>query len=428
MIRAYICYITILFISLSSCAQSEERDFSSTHTTLPYNPDEIFFEVEVPVDFNGPVELKDGSLFGISRHLIATYSTDGGRTWKDSGVIVGETGREINGGEGSFTLRPFSLIRLRSGAIALIYLKCIKADSDNNPVKFPGPGNPVCYFIKSLDEGKTWSVPVRINQSAMPFWAQWMIQTKTGRLVLEAEYFFHQPEQRKMAVSTCYYSDDEGSTWNVSTENLYVWENDGALIGMVEEPSIAETNDGRLLMFMRTELGRIAQSYSPDDGTHWQPVTLNELVSSRAELWLAKIPTTGDLLCVWNQATDEEIKTGFYRARLTSAISKDSGETWEHFRTVAASPGMKKITRLADPDPPRFLRAGGAVPPKELVSPEGFWMNRNPRISFVGEKVFMVYEHRVYRYPDGSETWERVYNKRRLRVFPVEWFYGDDEM
>lgn len=76
--------------------------------------------------------------------------------------------------------------------------------------------------------------------------------------MLAVEYFFHQPDKRKMAVSTCYYSDDEGSTWNVSTENLYVWGNDGELFGMVEAPCIAETADGRLLMFMRTEFGRIA--------------------------------------------------------------------------------------------------------------------------------------------------------------------------
>ena len=63
---------------------------------------------------------------------------------------------------------------------------------------------------------------------------------------------------------------------------------------------LLQTTSGRLLMFMRTEMQRIAQSYSIDGGVHWEQGALNELVSSRSEIWLDRMPGSGDLLCVWN--------------------------------------------------------------------------------------------------------------------------------
>ena len=62
---------------------------------------------------------------------------------------------------------------------------------------------------------------------------------------------------------------------------------------------------------MRTKYQRIAETTSDDGGQTWSPVRLNDLVSSNAEMYLARIPSTGDLLCVWNQATTREIETGF---------------------------------------------------------------------------------------------------------------------
>lgn len=87
---------------------------------------------------------------------------------------------------------------------------------------------------------------------------------------------------------------------------------------------------------------------------------------------------------------------------------------------------MDKKSRITDPKPPEFLRSSSAVPSKQLVSPEGFWMNKNPRVMFVDGRAYISYENRVYIYPDGCEKWERVYNKRRLRVLPIKWFYETD--
>ena len=375
--------------------------------------DEIF-EIEAPKRFVGPIKLKDGRLFGIDRSFTGLCSADGGRTWKQSGPLVDQKGKTFRKGT-----RPWSLIRLQSGAIGITYETIPPSQAGRIGPRYG------TFFRESADEGKTWSAPARVSWANTPANPTWLIQTKNGRLLLPNEYWYTQPGDRGMGICTMFYSDDEGKTWRESPESLFAWEKDGAVIGGAEVPCVAETADGKLLMFMRTELQRIAQSYSTDGGVHWSPVTLNSLPSSRSEVWLAQIPTTGDLLCVWNQASTQEIKTGYYRARLTSAISKDSGKTWENFRTVAMSPGQEKVTRITNDTPPSHLKSIGAVPSKELTATEGFHMNRAPRVKFVGDKAYIVYTHRIYKYP--GEKFKCVYNQDKLRVLPISWFYKKEK-
>ena len=369
-------------------------------------------EVEIPKSFVGPIKLKNQQLFGVDRSFRGYRSSDRGRTWQCSGPLPGKEGKTIAGRNA----RPWSLIRLASGAIALTY--------DTVPAWHGGAtgGRRGTFFVKSHDEGKTWSVPTRVSWVNTPANPTWLIQTKSGRLLLPNEYWYAQSGDRGMGVCTVYYSDDEGQTWRESADSHFVYENNGALIGSVEVPCVAQASDGRLLMLMRTELRRIAQSYSTDGGERWSPVALSSLVSSGSEVWLARIPTTGDLLCVWNQASAEEIRTGFYRARLTSAISTDCGCTWNNFRTITASPGMEDVERIVDRGPPSFLRSPTPVPPKELIPPEGFWMVRAPRVKFVDDKAYLVYTHRIYKY--FGDKWKNVFNKDKLRVIPISWFYG----
>ena len=92
-----------------------------------------------------------------------------------------------------------------------------------------------------------------------------------------------------------------------------------------EEPSIAEVSPGNLLLFHRTPVGRLFQSWSSDNGTTWSLPEPTALASSRAPAALMRIPGTDDLLTIWNQASADEIERGLQRHRLTSAISKDGG-------------------------------------------------------------------------------------------------------
>ena len=123
----------------------------------------------------------------------------------------------------------------------------------------------------------------------------------------------------------------------------------------------------------------------------------------------------------------DEISSGFYRSRLSSAISKDSGETWEHFRTLVACEGIQSIARV-DAGPPGWLLSSGAVPHDlDLIPAAGFRSVRAPRASVEGGVVFFVFDDRLYvRKPVSPRGWERIQARHRLRAVPVAWFYGQD--
>jgi hypothetical protein len=382
------------------------------------------FEVEVRSGFIAPVKLKDGRLFSVDRYLHAIYSSDGGRTWDiPGGLLVDQRGKVRHD---SANTRAYNLCRLASGAIGLVYWERDTSKSTS----MHGMRTYKSFFRKSPDESKTWSGPVRIAPANTPAFPTFLIQTRSGRLIVPSEYAFkqalhvHGDAHHKMAVCTIFYSDDEGQTWSESADSLFVREKNGAFMHFVEAPCVAETADGKLLMFMRTEMQRLAQSYSEDNGVHWSLTQLNSLVSSRSEALVLRIPSTGDLLCIWNQADMQEIQTGFYRSRLTSAISKDSGKTWQYFRTLVMSQGMKKLGRITNPAPPAWLRSSGAVPHPDLIPADGFRSVRAPRASIIDGKVYLVFDDRLYgRSPESKRGWKNIYYKQKLRVIPLSWFY-----
>jgi hypothetical protein len=107
--------------------------------------------------------------------------------------------------------------------------------------------------------------------------AHGQVQLESGRIVVPSEYAFKQAAQTgrfEMSVCTVFYSDDEGGAWRESADAMFVREDGGARIHFVETPCVAETADGRMLCFMRTEMQRLAQSYSDDGGIHWGPTEL----------------------------------------------------------------------------------------------------------------------------------------------------------
>ena len=368
------------------------------------------FEVSVSHRFVGPVLLKGGRLLAIDRTLEMTRSADQGRTWTRIGPLRDAAGQVIMKGN----VHPWSLLRLQSGAIAVTF-ETIPPSQGGGVGKDDGT-----FFSQSRDEGKTWLPPTRVSWPRSPANPTWLIQTRKGRLVLPNEYWRTQPMDRGLGVCTAFYSDDQGLSWQESRDSLWVWENGGRQQGSCEVPTVVEMSDGRLLMFMRTSFQRIARSESRDGGQTWSAVKLTSLLSSNSEIFLHRLPESDTLLCVWNQASKREIETGYYRARLTSAISRDNGTTWTNFRTVAMSPGQTRITSIPAVDPIAFLKTPRAIPRESEMLSKEFHMNRAPRVRVIGESAYLIYTHRRYRYDSGKV--KRTVNEMRLRVFPVSWF------
>ena len=248
-------------------------------------------------------------------------------------------------------------------------------------------------------------------------------------------------------VCIAYYSDDEGRTWSPCEGGVFGWfdergdpNGEGGIID-VYEPTAAECSDGRVLMFLRSKVGRLLQSYSLNGGKTWLSVLPTELSSSQSPPILVRMPTTGDLLCVWNQVSCEEIHRGFLRGRLSAALSKDSGMTWTNFKTLELQEHMDDVARVA-PEFPIARRVVGRPGLGQL--PDGFAMFTYPNVDIVGETVFIRYSRMWPKARDAeagepTETdlptmWPEtipLYDERRaemtgegvMRRYPPNWFY-----
>jgi len=192
-----------------------------------------------------------------------------------------------------------------------------------------------------------------------------------------------------------------------------------------DEPSLAETKDGRVLFFARSTVGRIVYAYSNDKGVTWSAVKPTELAASYSPPRLVRVPETGDLLCVWNQVSRAEIRRGFRRSRLSAAISKDSGRSWENFKTLELSGGMEDIDRV----PPEYPIRHVASQWSDVQYLPDFGIFRYMNVCFARDKVYVMYVREWSEgdsdplvFEDGKTPQKRC-SEQVLRIYPLKYFY-----
>lgn len=374
----------------------------------------------------GFLALKDGRFLAFGKGMKGLISRDGGRTWGGEYPFVAQNGSALSG-EGNC-----SIVRLRSGKIALQYCRWDEAR----------PSGPGMFCAISVDEGRTFPEERRISppgDRARPYFDV-MMQTRSGRLVLPVRVTYsgrrsemregkargtvkgheievaghaHYPE---IDIAYVYYSDDEGDTWHRSENDIMAWPKDSAMgVYATDEPTVAQAADGRLLMFARSTLGRVVEAWSDDDGASWTRGLPNELCNSYSPVRLRVIPITGDLHCVWNQVTPDEIRRGFRRSRLTSAVSTDNGRTWQHFKALDCADPLDKTPRQT-PDP----RIEFVVAAKDCGEmPANYCIYRYPNVCYVGDVAYITHDREAFKYP-GAPQRQVV-----LRAMPIEWLYDD---
>lgn len=272
------------------------------------------------------ITLKDGRILYIYSHysgnsnddhasayLAGRYSSDEGKTWTSEDVKILDQ-------EGTMNVMSVSLLRLQNGEIAFFYLKK-NSTTDCIPM-----------IRKSSDEGKTWSEPDRCITDKEGYFVlnnNRVIQLKNGRLLLAVA--MHgvpgDPVFYMAGRIWSYYSDDNGKTWIASEEVA----NPGKIV--TQEPGMVELLKGEILMFMRTSAGVQYFSFSKDKGETWSPVEPGNLISPRSPASIARIPSTGDLLVVWNDNGADQKRTP-----LNIAVSKDDGKTWINNKILENDP------------------------------------------------------------------------------------------
>ena len=276
------------------------------------------------------ITLKNGQILFIYSHytgssssdhapayLASRFSDDKGKIWSKEDMMVLEN-------EGGMNVMSVSLLRLQNGNIALFYLR-------KNSVTDCVP-----MMRISTDEAKTWGSPVACITDKKGYFVlnnNRVIQLKNGRLLLAvALHEFPEGKFNQIGRLYSYYSDDNGATWNCGGEVP----NPSGVVS--QEPGVVELKDGTVMMFIRAGGGCQQLSYSKDKGQTWSPMVASNIHSPLSPASVARIPSTGDLLLVWNNNDGNNPQIKDKRTPLTVAVSKDEGKTWIHITDIETDP------------------------------------------------------------------------------------------
>lgn len=304
----------LLLMSKPAPASPRENFSRDVFTATPENPRYSEGSILVRRDgslFYTTTEFQgSGSDFAKAR-IIAVDSTDGGRTWGDRRVIQENVGQQ---NVMSVTLRRLAGPSAFDGPVGLFYL--VK----NSPKDLD------VFLRLSDDDARTFGEPklVTTDPGYHVLNNDRVTVLSTGRLIVPIASTEDAIKTYKYACS-CYWSDDQGKTWTRS-RGLVELPKRGAM-----EPEVLEQPDGRLLMQIRTNLGYIAVSESTDGGKSWSEAKSWEVAGPESPATLRRIPSTGDLLLIWND-TLRDGKVGGKRTPLTAAVSTDEGRTWSFRR------------------------------------------------------------------------------------------------
>jgi len=287
----------------------------------------------------GFVTLTDGSIFfAYSRYrgssgsdhgtadIAARVSRDGGRTWTSRDRVIVPN-------EGACNVMSVSMLRLQDGRIALFYAR-------KNSFR-----DCRLQLRTSSDEGATWSEPTPCIPAPGYFVVNndRIVQLKGGRLVVPAAYHRARLDTDEMTwgafdhrgVALYYLSDDGGATWSESANWLAL---PAASNSGLQEPGAVELKGGRLYGWCRTDTGRQWQYQSRDRGVTWSQPEPSRFRSPNGPMSIKRIPATGDLLALWNDASQTPDNASHNRTPLAAAISSDEGKRWRHTRLVERDP------------------------------------------------------------------------------------------
>lgn len=278
------------------------------------------------------ITLKDGRILFIYTHytgqsgadwgnayLASRFSSDNGKTWsKESKIEVQQ--------EGVNNVMSVSMVRLLNGSIALFNLKI--------------DGEFLCspWMRISTDEGNTWGKPwkcipdrngyLQVNNDRV-------VLLENGRLLMPVvEHNVSHQKWDSVAskgIIWNFWSDDMGISWNSGKNMDYPVNAPAGTI--MQEPGVVELNDGDILMYMRTSSHVQYTSHSKDHGVTWSPAEPSNIASPRSPAVIKRIPSTGDLIMVWNNNGESENRTP-----LSVAISRNNGVSWEKTKNIEDDP------------------------------------------------------------------------------------------
>ncbi len=218
-----------------------------------------------------------------------------------------------------------------------------------------------CFYMRSADDGVTWSVPTEITAAFEKFrpaygWKVLAtgpdhgIQLKGGRLVVPVWLSTgtggnaHRP-----SVTATIFSDDGGATWRageVAVPCTETWINPNETVAV-------ELSDGRVMLNVRNEAKahRRLVTVSPDGATGWttprfddallEPICMGSIVRYPAK------PGSGPAYLLFSNPDNLSCENGKEvpgknrdRKNLSVKLSQDDGQTWAVSRVIEPGPSM----------------------------------------------------------------------------------------
>ena len=307
-------------------------------------------------------------------HIMGKWSTDKGETWGEEFILL-----ENDGGRNVISV---SVAVLRDGSVGFAHSR---TDHENCYEAWP-------FYRRSTDGGHTWS-PHRVMVN-MDSWHGFpcnsrLLELSTGRLLLPLQLNTRDSSGGGESFVQPAYSDDMGESWELSSNLVSVRgtaERGGVRRKGAVEPAAFERRDGTIMFLIRTTLGTIYAAESSDGGETLSQSYDTGLESPASPCDVARIPSTGDILLVWNKARPESPGAGRPRTPLTTAISRDEGKTWGNFKDL-------------EPDPSRTYMY--------------------PALSFDGDTALVLYSEGGH--DCGPVTWQNT--SLKLARVPYQWFY-----
>lgn len=266
--------------------------------------------------------------------IAGILSLDEGETWSDPFLILAHDKASSN------YMCP-SLLRMGNGDIGLVYLRKYPADETCSVDKrvFGMILDTVC-FVRSADEGQTWSEPVscttdtaydviendhavilRNGRILIPInrHSVWENNTKTSGII------------RPTGIGRMFFvaSDDDGHSW-YPLSDIYEITNAPYSNTGLQETAVYEEVSGRLRAFSRTDQLCQYECFSEDYGKTWSdnhPIPFFSSAISPLNIRKA----AGYTLAVFNPAplyTTRSLGTLWGRTPFVLAVSEDDGKTF----------------------------------------------------------------------------------------------------
>jgi Neuraminidase (sialidase) len=233
----------------------------------------------------------------------------------------------IKSNNGEAYMNPVPVIDNNDGTIFLLLNKCsVWGDAEN-----AGKGVTEVWFIKSSDEGATWTKPVNITRDVgkIALGPGIGIQLKDGRLAVPV-------------YDGIIYSDNHGKKWKAGNKTT----------APVNECQVVELTDGSLMLNTRSYPKRII-TISRDEGNSWEAPYKDPTLTD-SKLWggcqasLIRY-TRQDEGFDKNRLLFANPADSLYRFNMTVRVSYDEGKTWPVAKIIKKGTGSySSLTILPD--------------------------------------------------------------------------------